>query len=64
MVNVISALARARAFCDAFELRVPILMAPHRLREGRQCTGRTQASALSSAASAVAGYARCGGEGE
>ena len=28
MVNVTSALARARAFCDAFELRVPILMAP------------------------------------
>ncbi len=28
MVNVISAQGRARAFCDAFELRLPILMAP------------------------------------
>ncbi len=28
MPNVLSALARARAFCDGFALRVPILMAP------------------------------------
>jgi nitronate monooxygenase len=28
MVNVQSPLARARAFCEAFQLRVPILMAP------------------------------------
>ena len=28
MVKLISPLARARAFCDAFELRLPILMAP------------------------------------